>query len=60
MQWQTQFEGLARGKDIWDIITGDGDELPKPGMPNAADYLPLPANSTRSTSTGPQLFQAEH
>ncbi|KAA8641551.1 uncharacterized protein ATNIH1004_011687 [Aspergillus tanneri] len=52
MQWQTQFEGLARGKDIWDIITGDGEDLPKPRMPNEEDYLPPPANSTRNASTG--------
>ncbi|KAA8641563.1 uncharacterized protein ATNIH1004_011699 [Aspergillus tanneri] len=26
MQWQTQFEGLARGKDIWDIISGSHAE----------------------------------
>ncbi|KAL4873741.1 hypothetical protein BDV12DRAFT_192186 [Aspergillus spectabilis] len=52
VQWQPQFEGLARGKDVWDIITGDGEELPKPIVPNKDDYQQLPANSTRNNSTG--------
>jgi hypothetical protein len=47
-EWNTQFEGLARGKNIWDIITGDKEELPEPEEPREDD-LP-PAGSTRSQS----------
>ncbi|THC87285.1 hypothetical protein EYZ11_013269 [Aspergillus tanneri] len=47
--WQIQFEGLARGKNIWDIITGDKVERELPFEPNDDDIPP--AGSTRSSST---------
>ncbi|KAA8646566.1 uncharacterized protein ATNIH1004_007999 [Aspergillus tanneri] len=48
-EWNTQFEGLARGKNLWGIITGDEQEILKPAPPTD-DTLAPPAGSTRSTN----------
>jgi hypothetical protein len=56
-QWQTQFEGLARRKRVWDIVIGNKEEIRSPLIPNEQDFHPSPANSTRNNSTS---YHAEY